>query len=162
MKKSLALLAAGLLFLSSCTAPAQKTAQTAPPAVSLSETRPDAKPTSAETAVIPEDPGKPDIDLEALGSTLGYSVLNNILTAPQYYAGKTLRAKGELVIRKEVGTGKVFSLCRVGDSTACCFLELEFALADALQLPAAGATVTVTGTLFEENGAVILQTAELS
>ena len=140
MKRLTALLLAlvCMLTLSSCAGktdpPASDTAlPEAPPA---QESAPPAR-ESAELAPV-------DVDLTQLSATMVYSEVNDMVTHPDDYLGKTVRMRGMCVVFE--GEERTYYSCIIADATACCAQGIEFILADSGAVyPEQGDDVTVEG-----------------
>ncbi len=76
-----------------------------------------------------------DVDLTILSSTMVYSEVYNMLSAPEDYIGKTVKMKGPLVVYHDNTTGNVYFACLIQDATACCAQGLEFVLTDDYKYP---------------------------
>lgn len=99
-----------------------------------------------------------DVDLTALSSTMVYSEVLNIMTAPETYIGKTLKMKGYFGYYHDEKTDKYYFACMIPDATACCAQGIEFILTDDYlfpdDYPQEGEIVTVAGEFmtYEEDG----------
>ncbi|MCR5485444.1 MAG: hypothetical protein K6F09_07600 [Clostridiales bacterium] len=71
-----------------------------------------------------------DIDLTKMSSTMVYSEVSNIMSEPDKYVGKTIRAKGSF----SENEGYYFIV--INDATACCQKGLEFIWAGDHSFPA--------------------------
>ena len=69
-----------------------------------------------------------DVDLTAMTSTMVYAEVNQMLTTPQNYMGKTVRMKGSFTYSGSVE--KYYFACIIADATACCQQGIEFDLKD--------------------------------
>ena len=91
---------------------------------------------------------KIDIDLTAMSSTMIYSEVQNMMTAPDDYIGKKVKMAGQLNVA-EVGDNRYFA-CLIKDATACCASGVEFVWAGEHSYPGdypeENAPITVTGT----------------
>lgn len=101
--------------------------------------------------------GGVDVDLTVLSTTMIYSVVNDMLTRPNEYLGKTVRMKGAMATYHDEETDKTYYACIIQDATACCSQGIEFVTTDEFKpedYPADGEEVTVMGTydLYEEGG----------
>ena len=85
-----------------------------------------------------------DIDLLHLSSTMVYSEVSQIMTNPEAYVGKTIRAKGPF----RQNNGYYFVL--ISDATACCAQGIEFIWAGQHRFPDdypdVNTEIVVTGT----------------
>jgi len=99
-----------------------------------------------------------DVDLTALSSTMVYSEVLNIMTAPETYIGKTLKMKGYFGYYHDEKTDKYYFACMIPDATACCAQGIEFILTNDYiypeDYPQEGEIVTVAGEFmtYEEDG----------
>ena len=93
------------------------------------------------------DAGPVDIDLTKLSSTMVYSEVYNMMTAPDSYLGKRVRMNG--VFNYAQGDGRYYFACVISDATACCAQGIEFVLQEDRKFPddypVAGTEITVTG-----------------
>ena len=71
----------------------------------------------------------PDVDLTTLSSTLVYSEVYNMMTAPSDYVGKNVKMKGAFSYYQDPNTGNEYYACIIQDATACCAQGIEFVLA---------------------------------
>jgi len=97
-----------------------------------------------------------DVDLTALSSTMVYSEVYNMLTAPDTYIGKTVKMTGSFSAFLDQNTGTVYYVCMIADATACCAQGMEFILKTGLEYPELESDITVTGTFetYDENGTI--------
>lgn len=96
-----------------------------------------------------------DLDLTNLSSTVVYSEVYNMMTAPEDYIGKKVRMKGQFTTFQgtdESGQpipGQIYFACVIADATACCQQGLEFVLtgdhAYPEDYPELGTEITVVG-----------------
>ncbi|MBQ4248320.1 MAG: hypothetical protein II703_06975 [Ruminococcus sp.] len=91
---------------------------------------------------------KIDTDLSAMNDTMAYAQFVNIITDPDKYKGKTIKAKGTFAVAEE--NGNTYFACMLTDATACCSQPLEFVLADTgrkypADYPALESQITVVG-----------------
>ncbi|MGN0464298.1 MAG: hypothetical protein ACI4GA_06365 [Acutalibacteraceae bacterium] len=99
-----------------------------------------------------------DVDLTKLSSTMVYSEVYNMMTAPDSYIGKTVRMKGKFSIYQDETTNFNYYACIISDATACCSQGLEFVMAGDYSYPQdypqLGTEITVTGEFqtYQENG----------
>ncbi len=108
-----------------------------------------------------------DIDLTKLSSTLVYSEVYNMMTAPDQYFGKTVKMRGNNSIFIDETTNLAYYSCVIQDATACCANGIEYELTGVGSLdgyPEDGKEITVTGTFssYEENGAYYLVLSDAS
>ncbi len=99
-----------------------------------------------------------DVDLTKLSSTMVYSEVYNMMTAPDGYMGKTVKMKGPFSVYHDEETGNYYFACIISDAAACCSQGIEFILAGEhtypKDYPELGTEITVTGIFdtYEENG----------
>lgn len=101
--------------------------------------------TESAKSVTLKSGGKVDVDLTKLNSSMVYSEVNNIVTDPKKYIGKTLRMKGEVDVYKDKETNKTYYSCIIKDATACCANGIEFTLKDGSAYPKNKTQVIVSG-----------------
>ncbi len=95
-----------------------------------------------------------DLDLTQLSSTMVYSEVYNIMTAPEDYVGKTIRMEGECLSSFYEPTGLTYYSVIIQDATACCAQGIEYVLSEGQSYPADGEDATVTGRFesYDEEG----------
>lgn len=101
-----------------------------------------------------------DIDITVLSSTMVYSVVYSMISAPSDYLGMVVKMDGQFAYFHDDYTGNDYYSCIIQDATACCSQGLEFVPEDADNytypddFPAVGDQITVTGTfdIYQENG----------
>ena len=90
-----------------------------------------------------------DVDLTALSSTMVYSEVYNMLTAPEDYMGKTIKMNGAFNYYEDTVNNVTYYACVIMDATACCAQGLEFVPQDKYSFPddfpPDGEEITVTG-----------------
>lgn len=89
-----------------------------------------------------------DIDLTQLSSTMIYSEVNDMVTTPEKYVGKTVRMNGMFVVLEE--TERNYYACIIADAMACCSQGIEFMLNNDYlrypdEYPKANTNITVSG-----------------
>ena len=67
-----------------------------------------------------------DVDLTGLSSTMAYAEVNNIVTNPENYFGKTIRMRGSYYAEYYDVTDLYYHFVVVEDVTACCRQGMEF------------------------------------
>ena len=67
-----------------------------------------------------------DVDLTVLSTTMVYAEVNNIMTNPGDYIGKTVRMGGPYYTSYYDETGLYYHYVVIEDATACCAQGLEF------------------------------------
>ena len=106
--------------------------------------------TSADSKEVVVNTSDVDVDLTALSSTMVYSEVYNMMTAPDGYLGKTVKMEGQLAMYHDDATGKNYFACIISDATACCSQGIEFELTDEYtypdDYPEVGEEICVTGT----------------
>ena len=97
--------------------------------------------------------GDVDVDLTLLSSTLVYSEVYNMMSAPDSYMGKKIRMSGNTAIYHDDYDGNDYYACVIMDATACCAQGIEFQLKGG-EYPNADDQVTVSGIFssYEING----------
>lgn len=110
------------------------------------------------------DGSKYDVDLTGLSSTIIYSEVYNMMSAPEDYIGKTVCMNGQFALYQATDAdGKpipdqIYFACIITDATACCSQGLEFVLAGEHvypdDYPELGSDITVSGTFetYDEDG----------
>ncbi len=90
-----------------------------------------------------------DVDLTVLSSTMVYSEVYNMMSAPEQYIGKTVKMNGPFAYFHDEATGSYYFACIIRDATACCAQGIEFVLAGEHQFPddypEAGEEICVSG-----------------
>ena len=71
-----------------------------------------------------------DVDLTLLSSTMVFAEVFNMMTSPEDYLGKTIRARGNYAPQYFEGTDQYYHYVTVDDAAACCQQGLEFILND--------------------------------
>ena len=61
-----------------------------------------------------------DVDLTVLSTTMAYAEINNILTNPDGYMGKTVKMKGRYYSSFYDVTGMTYHFVVIEDATSCC------------------------------------------
>ena len=98
---------------------------------------------------------KVDVDLTRMSATMVYAEVFNMLIAPEYYEGKTVRMRGLFDVFEYERNGKQHRsfFCIVQDATACCAQGLEFSLAGnyayPTDYPARYTMITVRGRFYQ-------------
>lgn len=99
-----------------------------------------------------------DVDLTKLSSTIVYSEVCNMMTAPDDYIGKKIKMSGNFSVYHDESTNKYYYACLIADATACCSQGIEFVLDGDYSYPddypEINSIITVTGIFdtYEENG----------
>ena len=84
----------------------------------------------------PDPDGEFDIDLTTMSSSIVYATVNDMVTYPDDYVGKTVKMKGPFGYYQDEATGKEYFAAIIVDATACCSQGIEFETAQALSYPA--------------------------
>ncbi len=79
--------------------------------------------------------GSIDIDLTALSSTMVYSEVYSMMSAPEEYIGKTVKMRGPFAYYYDEATQSEYFACIIQDATACCAQGIEFVLAGDYTFP---------------------------
>ena len=91
--------------------------------------------------------GEYDYDLSKMSSTMIYSTVYSMLTAPDDYVGKTVRVTGNFNVYHDDTTKKDYYAVLISDATACCQQGMEFDMGSGYSdYPPENALITVTGT----------------
>ncbi len=134
------------------------------PAAAVQTPVPTAAPASAAADPSPGGDTEVDVDLTALSATMIYSQVFNMMSYPENFVGKRVRASGVMSVYE--GKEQNYYACLIADATACCAQGLEFVWAGEHRYPedypALGTEITVTGTfeLYEENGFTFCRLAD--
>ena len=96
-----------------------------------------------------------DVDLTKLSSTMVYSEVYAMMTAPEDYIGKTVKMNGQFALYQATDANgqpvpdQIYFACVIADATACCQQGLEFVLAGDARYPddypELGTDITVVG-----------------
>ncbi|MBP3737126.1 MAG: hypothetical protein J6I56_08915 [Lachnospiraceae bacterium] len=106
---------------------------------------------STGNAAAPETPAQEfDVDLTALSSTMVFSEVYNMVSAPEDYIGKSVKMSGMFNAYRDEVTDRYYYACLILDATACCAQGIEFELEGEKHYPedypAKGEMITVAGT----------------
>ncbi len=95
------------------------------------------------------------IDLTNMNSTMVYSQVYNILSNPNEYKGKTIKASGTHRVYYDDATGTTYHTVIITDALGCCSQGLEFELSTK-NYPEEKKYITIEGTFetYIENGNV--------
>ena len=103
-----------------------------------------------ETAEVSEAAASVDVDLTKLSSTMVYSEVYNMMSTPESYVGKIVKAKGPLSVYHDEKNDNYFFAVLINDATACCSQGLEFVWEGNHSYPdgypQVGTEIVVTGT----------------
>ncbi len=75
-------------------------------------------------------PGKIDVDLTILSSTMVYSEVYDMMMDPEKYIGKTVKMQGSCAFYRDETSGNEYYACVIQDATACCAQGIEFVLSE--------------------------------
>ncbi len=81
------------------------------------------------------DPGRIDLDLTKLSSTMVYSEVYNMMASPERYIGSTIKMDGEFALYHDEATDEYYFACVIQDATACCAQGIEFVLTEDYRYP---------------------------
>ncbi len=84
-----------------------------------------------------------DVDLTSLSATMVYAKVNDMITNPTAYIGKTIKAKGVYDTSYFNKTQKYYNYVVIKDATACCAQGLEFEYSGGY--PDRGAEIVIIG-----------------
>lgn len=93
----------------------------------------------------PADKSSNYIDLTTMNSTMVYSQVYDMVSNPNDYKGKTIKAKGTCGIYTDNNTGKTYYSVVIQDALGCCSQGLEFVLKSG-NYPNRGKTIIIEGT----------------
>lgn len=95
------------------------------------------------------DKSSVDVDLTKLSSTMVYSEVFAMMSEPESYIGKTVKARGNFAMYHDEATDAYYFAVLIQDATACCQQGLEFDLKGNHKFPddypELGEEITVTG-----------------
>ena len=80
----------------------------------------------ASTDEASNDMNPVDVDLTKLSNIMVYSEVDNMVTYPDKYLGKTIRLRGPYYALFDEGTKNYYHFIIIEDATACCEQGLEF------------------------------------
>ena len=86
----------------------------------------DAVKTDGDAPTAQETPAAADVDLTGLSTTMLYAEVNNIMTNPENYMGKTIKIVGPYNVSYYDKTGLSYHYVLIEDATACCQQGIEF------------------------------------
>ena len=84
-----------------------------------------------------------DVDLSSLSATMVYAKVNDMVTNPTAYIGKTIKAKGVYDTSYFDRTQKYYNYVVIKDATACCAQGLEFKYSG--NYPGRGSEIVIVG-----------------
>ncbi len=88
-----------------------------------------------ETGSTPSGEDGIDVDLTAFSSTMVYSEVYNMVTAPEAYVGKTVKMKGAFSVFHDETADANYYACIIKDAMACCAQGIEFELTGEYSYP---------------------------
>lgn len=100
-----------------------------------------------------------EFDLTVLGSDMVYAVVNDMMTTPEKYMERTVKASGSFSVYTNPDTGAMYYACLITDALACCANGLEFIWEGDHSFPEdypqEGTPITVGGVFetYDEDGA---------
>ena len=172
MKKAFVILFAALLFAGCGSQTAEnKAAQTSKKTINDILAEEQAQTTTVAPKVdYPALDYTAEVDLTVLNSNMVYSTVYSMVTTPQDYLGKTVKASGTFDVFTNPDTGDMYYACIIADATACCSQGLEFVWkgdhAYPADYPKVGDAITVGGEFetYQEGEATYcrLKNAELA
>lgn len=140
----------------------QPAAEKPTPESSSQQTEESTKPVSLpeeKTTATPADSGAPvDIDMTQMSATMIYATVNDMLTVPENYYGKTVRVDGFFDMGTDESIGATYFFVVIPDATACCLQGMEFRRSngstDPADYPEVKDDIRISGTYdrYEENG----------
>ena len=101
-----------------------------------------------------------EIDLSQMSSTMVYSYVFNMLTAPDDFVGERFRIRGLYDEGVWEPTGQTYHYIIIADATACCAQGMEFILTDeTADYPEVGDEIEISGIFgtYEEDGMIYVQ-----
>ena len=135
----------------------QATAQSEAPSKSAAAQPQTTTAPSAEKHDFPELDYEAEVDLTSMSGTMIFATVNDMMTNPDKYIGKTVKMSGVFDVYMDDPTSKNYYFsCLIKDATACCARGIEFVAADERTYPGdypkTNAPITVGGvfeTYFE-------------
>lgn len=82
-----------------------------------------------------DDKSNVDIDLTKLSGTMVYSTVNDMVTNPSQFIGKTVKMTGTFGVYQDSNTKKNYFACLFSDATSCCSQQIEFVLDGSYKFP---------------------------
>ena len=117
--------------------------------------------TEATDAPAPESSAA-EIDLTSMSSTMVYSYVFNMISAPDDFIGQRFRIRGIYDEGLWEPTNQMYHYIIIADATACCAQGVEFVLTDeAASYPQPGDEIEISGIfgIYEEDGNLYIQIA---
>lgn len=149
-----------LLLLAGCGGKPEEVKEEAAETTQVQESVPDEEEEEEwEPAPIPDF-----IDLTAMSDTLVYAEVYNMLSMPDRYVGKEIKAEGFLNLYVNGDGSKQYTAVVITDAQACCQQGIEFIWKDhnyPEDFPELGTKITVTGVFetYEEEGLIYCRIA---
>ena len=123
----------------------------------------DALPTKAvaeNTASFISDDTAPEVDLTKMSSTMAYSYISNMISAPDDFIGQRFKMQGTYDEGLWEQTNQMYHYIVIADTTSCCAQGIEFTLANEnTTYPQPGDEIEISGVLvlYEEEGSLYIQ-----
>lgn len=76
-----------------------------------------------------------EVDLTKLDSNMIYSEVSKMMSSPEQYIGKKIKANGLFDVTTDPNSGQFYYACVIKDATACCANGIEFLPKEELQFP---------------------------
>mgnify|MGYP004594406669 CR=1 FL=1 len=122
---------------------------------------PTAAPVFSEEAEAPAvESSAAEIDLTSMSSTMVYSYVFNMVSAPDDFIGQRFRIQGIYDEGLWEPTNQMYHYIIIADATACCAQGLEFVLTDeSAAYPQPGDEIEISGVFstYEEEGNLYIQ-----
>ena len=115
---------------------------------------------SEETEAPSAESSAAEIDLTSMSSTMVYSYVFNMVTAPGDFIGQRFKIRGTYDEQYWDQTNLTYHYIVIADATACCAQGLEFVLTDgSAAYPQMGEEFEISGTFgtYLENGNLYIQ-----
>ncbi len=110
-----------------------------------------------QTAVLPEEPVKVDVDLTLMNNIMSFATLASVVDKPQAYAGKSFRMRGYYTPFRIADEQHCWQMLSEADRQACCYTDGEVLLLyffdkeQTFELPAYEQLHEITGTIEQVN-----------
>ena len=123
----------------------------------------DALPTKAvaeNTASFISDDTAPEVDLTKMSSTMAYSYISNMISAPDDFIGQRFKMQGTYDEGLWEQTNQMYHYIVIADTTSCCAQGIEVTLANEnTTYPQPGDEIEISGVLglYEEEGSLYIQ-----
>ena len=102
-------------------------------------------------ANISSNNAKVDVDLTILSSTMVYAEVNNIMSRPISYLGKTIKLNGLFYSTYYDVNDKTYYFVVITDASSCCPQGIEFVWNSGHKYPDENARIEVTGVFSSYN-----------